>query len=48
MKPIKAKDLLELVDKITPQQAHQQIKKMYKELKKLRKDEKNTWQIDPN
>ena len=48
MKPIKAKDLLELVDKIAPQQAYQQIKKMYKELKKLRKEEKNTWQIVPN
>ena len=38
---------LELADKITPEQAYQEIKEMYKELKKLRKEEKNTWE-EPN
>ena len=38
---------LELADKITPEQAYQEIKEMYKELKKLRKEEKNTWET-PN
>ena len=38
---------LELADKITPEQAYQEIKEMYKELKKLLKEEKNTWEA-PN
>jgi hypothetical protein len=37
---------LELADKISPEEAYQQIKEMYKELKKLRKVEKNTWEIN--
>lgn len=35
---------LEIADKISPEEAYQQIKEMYKELKKLRKAEKNTWE----
>ena len=38
---------LEISDKISPEDAYQQIKEMYKELKKLRKEEKNTWEA-PN
>ena len=38
---------LEISDKISPEDAYQQIKEMYKELKKLRKEEKNTWET-PN
>lgn len=37
---------LELVDKISPEEAYQQIKEMYKDLKKLRKQEKETWEIE--
>lgn len=37
---------LEIGDKMSPEEAYQQIKDMYKELKKLRKMEKNTWEID--
>lgn len=37
---------LELADKISPEEAYQQIKDMYKDLKKLRKQEKETWEID--
>jgi hypothetical protein len=37
---------LEISDKISPEEAYQQIKEMYKELKKLRKAEKNTWEIE--
>lgn len=37
---------LELADKISPEEAYQQIKEMYKDLKKLRKQEKETWEID--
>jgi hypothetical protein len=37
---------LELADKISPEQAYQEIKDMYKELKKLRKKEKDTWEIE--
>ena len=37
---------LEVGDKISPEEAYQQIKTMMKELKKLRKAEKNTWEID--
>lgn len=38
---------LELADKISPEEAYQQIKDMYKELKKLRKIEKKNWET-PN
>ncbi len=34
---------LEIADKISPEDAYQQIKEMYKELKKLRKKEKDEW-----
>ena len=37
---------LEIADKISPEDAYQQIKDMYKELKKLRKKEKDTWEIE--
>ena len=38
---------LELANKISPEEAYQQIKDMYKELKKLRKAEKKNWET-PN
>ena len=38
---------LEIADKMTPEDAYQQIKDMYKELKKLRKEEKDNWET-PN
>jgi hypothetical protein len=38
---------LEMGGKITPEDAYQQIKEMYKELKKLRKVEKENWET-PN
>ena len=34
---------LEIADKITPEDAYQQIKELYKELKILRKEEKSEW-----
>lgn len=34
---------LEIADKISPEQAYQEIKELYKELKTLRKKEKNNW-----
>jgi len=34
---------MEITDKITPEEAYQMIKEEYKELKQLRKVEKNTW-----
>jgi len=34
---------LEISDKISPEVAYQEIKEMMKELKKLRKEEKETW-----
>jgi len=37
---------MEIADKISPEEAYQQIKDMYKELKKLRKKEKDTWEIE--
>ena len=37
---------LEIGDKITPEEAYQQIKGMMKELKKLRKAEKYTWETE--
>ena len=37
---------LELGDKITPEEAYQEIRTLYKELKELRKQEKNEWEVD--
>lgn len=37
---------MEIADKISPEEAYQQIKDMYKELKKLRKKEKETWETE--
>jgi hypothetical protein len=34
---------LEIADKISPEDAYQQIKELYKELKNLRKQEKSEW-----
>ena len=38
---------LEIADKISPEDAYQQIKELYKELKVLRKGEKSEWET-PN
>ena len=35
---------LEIADKISPEDAYQQIKELYKELKSLRKREKADWE----
>jgi hypothetical protein len=37
---------LEITDKITPEQAYQEIKDLYKELKVLRKQEKDEWEVE--
>lgn len=37
---------LEIGDKMSPELAYQEIKQMMKDLKKLRKKEKETWEID--
>jgi hypothetical protein len=37
---------LEIADKISPEEAYQQIKELYKELKTLRKQEKSEWNGD--
>jgi hypothetical protein len=37
---------LEIGDKMSPETAYQEIKGMMKELKKLRKQEKETWEFD--
>lgn len=37
---------LEVGDKISPEDAYQQIKGMMKDLKKLRKKEKETWEFE--
>ena len=34
---------LEIADKMSPEDAYQQIKELYKELKKLRKKERRIW-----
>jgi hypothetical protein len=34
---------LEITDKISPEDAYQEIKELYKELKTLRKEEKSEW-----
>ena len=38
---------LEIADKMSPEDAYQQIKELYKELKELRKEEKSEWE-SPN
>jgi hypothetical protein len=35
---------LEITDRMSPETAYQEIKEMMKELKKLRKKEKNEWE----
>jgi len=35
---------LEIADKISPEDAYQQIKELYREIKKLRKIEKSDWE----
>jgi len=35
---------LEIADKISPEDAYQQIKELYKELKSLRKQERKDWE----
>lgn len=37
---------MEITDKITPEQAYQEIKELYKELKTLRKQEKDEWEVE--
>lgn len=37
---------LEINDKISPEEAYQQIKDLYKELKQLRKVERTNWEKD--
>jgi hypothetical protein len=37
---------LEVSDKISPEEAYQMIKEEYKELKKLRKQEKDEWEVE--
>ena len=37
---------LEITDKISPEQAYQEIKNLYKELKALRKQEKDEWDVE--
>lgn len=37
---------LEVSDKISPEEAYQQIKTLYKELKSLRKRERKEWEED--
>ena len=39
--------VLEIADKISPEDAYQQIKELYRELKSLRKQEKSDW-VTPN
>lgn len=37
---------LEIANKIEPEEAYQQIRKLYKGLKKLRKKERGDWTLD--
>ena len=37
---------LEIADKMSPEDAYQEIKKLYKGLKKLRRKERNVWESD--
>ena len=37
---------LEISDKMSPEDAYQEIKELYKELKTLRKQEKDEWEVE--
>jgi hypothetical protein len=37
---------LEISDKMSPEDAYQEIKILYKELKALRKEEKDEWEVE--
>jgi hypothetical protein len=37
---------LEIADKMSPEDAYQEIKKLYRGLKKLRKKERDSWDLD--
>jgi len=37
---------MEVSNKITPEQAYQEIRELYRELKKLRKQEKDEWEVE--
>lgn len=37
---------LEIADKMSPEDAYQEIKKLYKGLKKLRRKERSTWESE--
>jgi hypothetical protein len=37
---------MEVSDKISPEEAYQMIKEEYKELKQLRKQEKDEWEVE--
>jgi hypothetical protein len=37
---------LEIADKMSPEDAYQEIKKLYKGLKKLRRKERSAWESD--
>jgi hypothetical protein len=37
---------MEITDKISPEEAYQQIRVLYKELKALRKQEKDEWEVE--
>lgn len=37
---------LEITNKMSPETAYQEIKEMMKELKKLRKKEKDNWEVE--
>jgi hypothetical protein len=37
---------LEISDKMSPEDAYQEIKELYKELKALRKEEKDEWEVE--
>jgi hypothetical protein len=37
---------LEIADKMSPEDAYQEIKKLYRGLKKLRKKERDSWSLD--
>ena len=37
---------MEVSNKITPEQAYQEIKELYRELKTLRKQEKDEWEVE--
>lgn len=37
---------LEISDKISPEEAHQRVRELYKQLKDLRKKERDQWEVD--